>query len=393
MSEVRSSLPSGRVEFIDLLRGWAVIVMIETHVVNATLDHDLMTGSFFNYMKFVNGLVAPSFLFASGMAYAYTTRRKIRDYLAFGAPLFKQVSRLLLILGIAYMLHLPKFSLSALLHETTPEEWQPFFQVDVLQCIAVTLLCLQGLLLVMRSEKRLYLSVCVIAVITLFVTPVMWGVDFGGTVPAALAAYLNGNRFSLFPLFPWSVFIFAGAIAGYAYTSARGKEPEGEHHATSRMMRRLLITGIVLLVAGVLIEPFAQSVYATYDYWRFSPSFVLLRVGIVMMLCWGMFLYERHRGVSPRSLVTLIGRESLLVYVLHLLLLYGDFGPFNFQKTVSHTFGYGAAAVTTIVLLVLMALLAWRWSRIKKESPRLRRTISLATLAGLVLVFVFGPGQ
>lgn len=393
MNGVRSSPSSGRVEFIDLLRGWAVIVMIETHVVNATLDYDLMSGSFFNYLKFFNGLVAPSFLFASGMAYAYTTRRKIRDYLAFGTPLVKQVSRLLLILGIAYMLHLPKFSLPALLHETTPEEWQPFFQVDVLQCIAVTLLFMQGLLLMLRNEKRLYLSVSFIAVIVLFVTPVMWGVDFSGTVPAPLAAYLNGNRFSLFPLFPWSVFIFAGAITGYTFACARGKEPEGEYKATSRMMWRLLITGIVLLLAGVLIEPLVRSVYTAYDYWRFSPSFVLLRTGMVMTLCWGMFMYERHRGVSPRSLVTLIGRESLVVYVVHLLLIYGDLGTFNFQKTVGHTFGYGAAAATTVVLLVLMALLAWRWSRVKKESPRLRRGISLATIAGLVLVFLFGPGQ
>ena len=29
--------PRKRIEFIDLLRGWAVIVMIETHVFNATL--------------------------------------------------------------------------------------------------------------------------------------------------------------------------------------------------------------------------------------------------------------------------------------------------------------------------------------------------------------------
>lgn len=393
MSEVRPSPSSGRVEFIDLLRGWAVIVMIETHVVNATLDYDLMSGSFFNYLKFINGLVAPSFLFASGMAYAYTTRRKIQDYLAFGTPLVKQVSRLLLILGIAYMLHLPKFSLSALLHETAPEEWQPFFQVDVLQCIAVTLLFMQGLLLMLRTEKRLYLAVGFIAVIVLFVTPVVWGVDFSGTIPEPLAAYLNGNGFSLFPLFPWSVFIFAGAIAGYAYSSARGNELQGERKAGSRMMWRLLLAGMALISVGLLIEPLARSVYATYDYWRFSPSFVLLRIGMVMILCWGMFMFERHRGVSPRSVVTLIGRESLIVYVVHLLLIYGDFGTFNFQKTVGHTFGYSAATVTTIVLLVLMALLAWWWGRVKKESPRLRRGISLATIAGLVLVFLFGPGQ
>ncbi|HTR98772.1 MAG TPA: heparan-alpha-glucosaminide N-acetyltransferase domain-containing protein, partial [Bacteroidota bacterium] len=80
-----------RIEFIDLLRGWAVIVMIQTHVFNATLPDAITRTWFFEVLRFVDGLVAPSFLFASGMAYAVTTRRKINDYLAFGPPLFKQL--------------------------------------------------------------------------------------------------------------------------------------------------------------------------------------------------------------------------------------------------------------------------------------------------------------
>jgi uncharacterized membrane protein len=54
-----------RIEFIDLLRGWAVIVMIQTHVFNATFIPRLTESGFFQALRFIDGLVAPSFLFAS----------------------------------------------------------------------------------------------------------------------------------------------------------------------------------------------------------------------------------------------------------------------------------------------------------------------------------------
>ncbi|HMD13095.1 MAG TPA: heparan-alpha-glucosaminide N-acetyltransferase domain-containing protein, partial [Bacteroidota bacterium] len=69
-----NSLPqtSSRLEFIDLLRGWAVFVMIETHVFNALLLPQLKEETFFKILTFVNGLVAPSFLFCAGLALAIT---------------------------------------------------------------------------------------------------------------------------------------------------------------------------------------------------------------------------------------------------------------------------------------------------------------------------------
>src|SRR5512141_3291674 len=113
-----------RVEFIDLLRGWAVLVMIETHVANATLTAESASTDFFQVLKFINGLVAPSFLFASGMAYAVTSRRKLNDYLSFGPPLIKQIFRLLLILMIGYALHLPKFNYYHLRYIAGDRAWE-----------------------------------------------------------------------------------------------------------------------------------------------------------------------------------------------------------------------------------------------------------------------------
>lgn len=380
-----------RVEFIDLLRGWAVIVMIETHVLNATLTGDLTESGFFQVLKFINGLVAPSFLFASGLAYAVTTRRKINDYLSFGTPLFRQLGRLLLILLIGYTLHIPKFNYYHLRYIAEAPAWQVFFQADVLHCIAVSLLFLQILLLVLRSEGLMYRVLTGVTLAIVFVTPIIWGIDFWNIFPVPIAAYMNGLHDSLFPLFPWSAFLFAGSVTGWYYLRAKESEAAGNTGAVVAMMKYAALVGTGAIVLSFALYPLERQLYPTYDYWRFSPSFFFLRLGIVTLLCAMMFSFERRWGVSPRSAVSLVGRESLIVYTTHLLLVYGDFGAFNFQKRMNHSFGYPEAIVTTVVLWVLMYVLARVWAGIKKGPERTKRVIQLAFLAILLGVFFFGP--
>ena len=88
-----------------------------------------------------------------------------------------------------------------------------------------------------------------------------------------------------------------------------------------------------------------------------------------------------------------MGRESLIVYATHLLLIYGDFSTFNFFKRVNHSFGYGEAIITIVVLYTLMYALALFWSNIKRGSPRWKMALEVGTLAVLVGVFFFGPGN
>ncbi len=384
--------PSKRLAFIDLLRGWALIVMIETHMMNATIIPEIRDTALFTVINFINGLVAPSFLFASGMAYAVTTRRKIDSYLSFGFPLFQQFGRLVLVLLIGYSLHLPRFQLYEITHEVEPGEWSVFFQADVLQCIAVSLLVLQILLLMLRTERRLYRAAAVLAFAMLVVTPLMWGYDFLAIFPAPIAAYMNGLHHSLFPLFPWAVFLFAGAIAGYLFAEGRAAAGEtGAEKFAALVLRRFLLVGGGLMIISFPLMALAW-VYPTYQ-WGFSPSFVVLRIGIVLLLCALMYWYETRKGVASTSPVTLMGRESLLVYTVHLLLIYGTFSGFNFRREINQTFGYGEVILCSVVLLLLMYGLALVWERIKRKGEWWRRGVQLVTVIFLALLFVYGPGE
>ena len=52
-----------RLNFVDLMRGLAMIVMVEVHVVNSMMDPVFRNEAWFNYINFLNGMVAPVFIF------------------------------------------------------------------------------------------------------------------------------------------------------------------------------------------------------------------------------------------------------------------------------------------------------------------------------------------
>ena len=98
--------------FVIFWRGLALIVMIETHVINAYLPAVSRHTEFFFWLSFVNGLVAPAFLFASGFSLVLQAHRNWEAWLRFGPALRKQMRRLGFILLVAYYLHLPYFGIS-----------------------------------------------------------------------------------------------------------------------------------------------------------------------------------------------------------------------------------------------------------------------------------------
>ena len=86
--------PASRLLFLDWLRAWALLVMIETHVFNAFLANSLRQSGWFQALNFINGLVAPSFLFVSGFVFLVAAQKRVEELRSFGKPLRKQLGRI-----------------------------------------------------------------------------------------------------------------------------------------------------------------------------------------------------------------------------------------------------------------------------------------------------------
>jgi uncharacterized membrane protein len=384
---------SARLQFIDLLRGWAVIVMIQTHVLNATLRDQLRGETAYQLLSFVDGLVAPSFIFASGFVFAVALRRKLPDYLSFGPALGRQAGKLLFVLAVGYALHLPVFSLRGLLSGASAERWEAFWAVDVLQCIAVSLLLVMLVLLVVRTERRLFAVLPWVAAGVALATPIAWSVNPAWLLPLPVATYLNAGHGSQFPLFPWSSFLVSGVVAGGAFVAARGRTsgPGGDDPVRTQI-RRFAVIGAGMVAVSFAIEPVFSALYPPHNYWQTSPAFVVLRLGLVLLLLAICYAYEQRKGVGERSIVALMGRESLLVYAAHLMLIYGDFSGFSFVRWVNRSFGYAEVFATTALLIVLMVLLAAGWDRVRRGDRKRMRYLQALALASFLVVFLLAPG-
>ena len=162
---------SNRILFLDFMRGFAVIFMVMGHSIDSVLSVHIRTSQGFILYDAIRGFTAPIFLFVSGYAYIVATERKWNEYRTFSVAAKKRLAKIVLLFVIGYALHSPYFSLNKILTHSGPQEYAQFFQVDVLHCVAASLLMLQLLLFVSPSRK--VFAGLVLAVGTALVVEVM----------------------------------------------------------------------------------------------------------------------------------------------------------------------------------------------------------------------------
>jgi uncharacterized membrane protein len=368
--------------FVDLLRGWALLVMIEVHVFNVLMQPVLKTTPWFKVLNFVNGLVAPSFLFLSGFAFAISTKGKTNELRKFNYAFWKKLGRISLIILAGYSLHLPILSLRRLMHFYSRETIISFYNVDVLQCIAIGLLFVLALRLVIRSEK-IYNIIIILALLTSVVlSPLVWQIDFTAFLSVPLANYFNIMNGSFFPLFPWVAFLFAGAVCCKYYLEAREKNKE------EKFIQQLIITGTILALLGHIFLTPTLNVFIC-DH-KANPIFFLQRLGYIFFLlgaCW-LYVEKRH---TKTSFVLDVGRESLIVYWLHLQFLYRRFyRETSFASIYGDKFDILGCIIATVVLAVIMIIIAKLWGEFKKKHRPIASDISIGIVSLTVIIFLIG---
>lgn len=366
--------------YIDLLRGWAVIVMIEVHVFNAFLVPTFRDETWFKVLNFINGLVAPSFLFIAGYSFVLIAQRKWSDYLSFNGIFWKQLGRILQVLAVGYALHLPFFSFSKLL-EINWQEWSVFWKVDVLHTIAVSLLLLLALAIVMRTHKKYFASIGIVAMVMVFGSPLMYDRNIDHLFPEPIANYLTAAHRSQFPLFPWMGFVLFGGITSQMLIWWK------ETIEDRKIFRRFFCAGIILIVVSLGVELLPFIVYPAHDFWRSSPGFFFIRLGIVLIILSTLWYWEKTVH-SKVSLVSVVGSESLTAYAGHLLVIYGLFwNNKSLAFIIGKTRTVPEVIVITIVLIGATIAVSYLWNRIKNWSMFYARVLMYSILSVVLYIF------
>jgi Heparan-alpha-glucosaminide N-acetyltransferase, catalytic len=338
------------------------VVMMQGHVFDALMSPISRAEPLYLLQATLHGSTAPGFLFASGFVAGLP-----RAPLSWTASL-RRARRLLFVLAVGYAIHLPYFSLWKTL-SATPAQKAALYACDALQVIAVTQLAV--LVLQWICGRYWVPTAATLAAIVLVAGPGIWASDVARRLPAPLGAYLDMSVTpSHFPIFPFAAFVLAGAVAG----AALGRQDP----ATRR--RRGLIGAFGLIAVGIAI---AAPLRWVVDFWGVSPAYALIRIGALLLILLGVEALS-HRTQALRPLA-LLGHETLLVYVLHLLMLYG--GVVGASPLARHfgTLGLAQAGGVLLLMLPVVFAAAWAWHRFKARAPH---AASLALLF-LSVAFVY----
>src|SRR4051812_4116170 len=287
--------PMSRVRAFDWLRGLAVLVMVQTHAL-ALLQPRLRSGTFYAALQWVDGLVAPSFILAAGFALALVMVRSATRPGGRGKRLRRTLRRLGEVLVVGTLVNWMWFPIF--------REPRWIFRVDILQCIAISLLIALPAMSLLAPHPRLMRWVALLLAALVFALA-----PFGEQVRGPLAALANGSTQSVFPLLPWAGYVYLGAALGATFAV-------GGARSTAIWLVALALAGVALWIA----TPTLAAAYPPHQFWVTNPANAARRWTQVCLVALALLAVEQRwpqgtwRTSAAVRFVELFGTSSLAAY-------------------------------------------------------------------------------
>lgn len=349
--------------FLDLLRGIAVFEMINGHTLDALLSLSQKSTMFYQIWLHVRGYTAPLFLFASGIAFSFSTIGR-EDYLFISKKLFHRIRRIIFIILLGYTLHLPYFSIRKIILYATPEDLEKFFNVDILQCIGASILILQVMYFLSRKEN-LFLINNFLLIIIFSISSFLINKGLKPELPLFFSKYFYN---SFFPLTPFSIYLFSGVFLGYFFKKYENKN------------LIFIIFALFNFFIYLILKPF--SVYISSIYFK-----------IMNLSLFSLFLFQlEERKNFLINIFQILGQESLFVYYAHLPIIYGSvFNKISLKSLFSGNLSFKEIYVLILTLWTLFTIASFIWNHIKKNQKILSYIIKYSIYFYFLYNFLTRP--
>ncbi len=338
---------TGRLAFIDWTRGFAAVIMLQGHTFDSFTRTDLRGQSPFVLSQFLGGMPPAIFLFLTGITFAFlmdSQEQKGRTAWQRYVAALKRC-RYLFLIAFLFRIQLYVFGFP-----TSPAG--ELLRVDILNCMGMAMLILAPMAAFTTRER---IRLCtILGLVIAGLSPLVSMID-ASSLPWLLRSYFVPS-YNYFGFFPWAAFLAFGMVAGSAIRAIKAEE-------MSRAMLWMLAIGIGLAVTAHQLSSLPYSLYPKSEFWLNSPALILIKLGVTLALLALAYLWV-NLGVPLRwSLFRQLGTTSLLVYWVHIELVYGRwFGVWKQALSVPQVLTY------TAILLALMAVLSVarsRWNTIR----------------------------
>jgi hypothetical protein len=330
---VKPKTSAYRLQYLDWLRGLGAVIMLQGHVFHSFLRDDLRKGGPYLLSQFVGGMPPAIFLFLTGVTLAFLMDSTERKGQAPGERVVTAFRRsgYLFLLAFAFRLQLWIFGL--------PAAWTDLFRVDILNAMGFAIAVL-SVMAFFRTAERVRLCAALGLGIA-FASPLISQLDWSAA-PSLVRNYIVPD-YNFFGFFPWAAYLAFGMSAG---SMIRTIPPD----AMDRAMQWTALVGGAMIVGSQYMANLGLSIYSKSEFWLNSPAQVLTKQGVTLVLLAAAFLWTRYGAKNGWSWVRQFGTTSLLVYWVHIELVYGRW-LFFFKNSL--TVNQTVVAAVLIILLML----------------------------------------
>ena len=334
-----------RLYFIDALRAFAILMMLQGHFISGLLDPVFKDpdNPIYSFWLYCRGFTAPVFFTITGWVFTFLLLRNSEQ--GWKNPRVKKgLKRTLELLFWGYLLRL---NLPMLFDGKINNS---FIYPDVLQIIGISLsliILLYGCFYFMRRwAGAVFLLVGLIIFICqpLYVDLVLedW--------PRFIAGYFSKANKGVFYLFPWFGYVCIGSCIAYLF------KPNTEQLWAWGLGFLALGYWLVFKSSAFLID---LEFFTGIELFRKVAynNFLFIRLGDVFFLFGGFILANDY---LKKGLWTTIGGKTLEIYIVHYFILYGSLfglGLYKFYK-YSWTFPQAIAGALAFMLVCTALVLA-----------------------------------
>jgi len=327
---IKTKTSSYRLQYLDWVRGLGALIMLQGHVFDSFLKQDQRTGGPFVLSQFVGGMPPAIFLFLTGVTLAFLMNSSERKGSTPSQRVFIAFRRSGFLFLVAFL-----FRLQLWLFSWPAASWTNLLKVDILNCMGFSIAILSIMAFFKTTERVRYCAI--VGLVIAGLAPVVSQID-ASAIPEMLRAYVVPD-FRFFAFFPWGAFVAFGMSAGSIIRIV-------QEDATERTMQWAAIAGGALILTCHYFSNIPFSIYENTDYWLNSPAQILTKVGVILLMISAAYLWTRYGAKEGWSWVRQLGTTSLLVYWVHIELVYGRwFGYYKLSLNVPQTVGLSVAMI------------------------------------------------
>jgi len=340
-------LKSDRLFFIDAVRAFAILMMLQGHFIDTLLNpvYRDETNTLYLVWSYFRGLTAPTFFTISGLVFLYLllkAKAKQQDH----KRIKKGLYRGLLLIGIGYALRADVFGwFQGKFHSY-------ILVIDVLQCIGLSLILLIGCYILLRKHLLLLsITLLFLGILSFLSEPLVRSMALSH-IPKVFANYFTTANGSIFTILPWFGFTALGGFLATVFFS----------HVHKPRFR--LVTIVAFLAIGNFLiyysSWFLMCLFELTDIRLFKNvayyNYLFTRFGNVLLL---FALFYAAEPWLKHSIISKIGQKTLSIYVIHFIIIFGSFTGFGLKHFFYEALNPFQAVVGAILFMIIVCFISF----------------------------------